>query len=126
MKASNLCFRSAVIFAVMGVLMGIAMAALHNHAQMPAHAHLNLLGWISLFLFGIFYKLHPASDTGLFAKVQVMLWIVGTLVLVTGVALIYAGSPSGEALASFGSVLVLIALVMFAVVVFKTTARDTQ
>ena len=33
--------------------MGIGMAASQNHSIMPAHAHLNLLGWVSLFLFGI-------------------------------------------------------------------------
>jgi len=37
---------------------GIFMAASRDHSSMPAHAHLNLLGWVSLFLFGIYYRMH--------------------------------------------------------------------
>ena len=38
------------------------MAISNDHAAMPAHAHLNLLGFVALFLFGVFYHLHPAID----------------------------------------------------------------
>src|SRR5262245_36373055 len=62
MKASTLSFRSAVSLGVIGIAAGIAMAASGNHAAMSAHAHLNLLGWVSPFLIGIFYRLHPAID----------------------------------------------------------------
>jgi hypothetical protein len=61
MNASTLSFRAATIFAVAGISMGIAMAVMRDHAIMPAHAHLNLLGWVSLFLFGIYYRLTLAS-----------------------------------------------------------------
>jgi hypothetical protein len=33
-----------------------------DHTTLPAHAHLNLLGWVSLFLFGIDYRLHPSLE----------------------------------------------------------------
>jgi hypothetical protein len=59
MKASSLSFKLAVLFVVTGMAMGIAMAASHDHSAMPAHAHLNLLGWVSLFLYGNYDKLHP-------------------------------------------------------------------
>ena len=58
MTASSLSFRTAVVLALLGILMGIIMAATHDHSLMPAHAHLNLLGWVSLFLFGIYYRLY--------------------------------------------------------------------
>jgi hypothetical protein len=38
------------------------MAASRDHSSTPAHAHLNLLGWVSLFLFGIYYRMHPTAD----------------------------------------------------------------
>ena len=70
MKASSLSFKLAVLFVIAGMAMGIGMAATHNHSIMPAHAHLNLLGWVSLFLFGIYYKLHPALEESRLALVQ--------------------------------------------------------
>jgi len=54
MKASSLSFQAAVLLVVAGMIWGIVMAISGDHAAMPAHAHLNLLGWVSLFLFGIF------------------------------------------------------------------------
>ena len=59
MKASLFSFKTATIMALAGIGMGIGMAASHDHSLMPVHAHLNLLGWVSLFLFGIYYKLNP-------------------------------------------------------------------
>ena len=63
MTASALSFRLAVLFVIAGMAMGIGMAMSQDHSIMPAHAHLNLLGWVSLFLFGIYYERRPALDT---------------------------------------------------------------
>ena len=73
MKASILSFRAAVLMVIAGMIWGIVMGISQDHSTMPAHAHLNLLGWVSLFLFGIYYHLHPAVDLNRLALVQV--WI---------------------------------------------------
>src|SRR6516164_5004150 len=59
MKASVLSFWAAVAFLVAGLIWGLVMGISQDFSTMPAHAHLNLLGWVSLFLFGIYYRLHP-------------------------------------------------------------------
>jgi len=59
MKASALSFRMAVLCLIAGMLWGLHMAISQDHSAHPAHAHLNLLGWVCLFLFGIYYRLHP-------------------------------------------------------------------
>ena len=84
MKASILSFRAAVLMVIAGMIWGIVMGISQDHSTMPAHAHLNLLGWVSLFLFGIYYHLHPAVDLNRLALVQVSIWIVGTIVLTIG------------------------------------------
>ena len=73
MKASVLSFRSAVLILVAGVIWGIAMGISEDHSTFSAHAHLNLLGWVSLFLFGIYYHLPPSLDSNRLASMQV--WI---------------------------------------------------
>lgn len=120
MKASSLCFRAAVLFVIAGMVWGITMAISENHAAMPAHAHLNLLGWVSLFLFGVYYRLHPALENNRLALVQVWTWISGTVVLVTGVGLISTGNTGAEPIAAVGSVVALLGMVLFAWVVFRT------
>ena len=118
MKASALSFRVAVLFVIAGMVWGIIMAITENHATLPAHAHLNLLGWVSLFLFGIFYHLHPALDRSRMAMIQVCIWIAGTLVMTVGVGLIYSGHPAGDPVAGIGSFVALAGMVLFARLVF--------
>jgi hypothetical protein len=79
---------------------GIVMAISQDHSSMPAHAHLNLL--VSLFLFGIFYHLHPAKDGSRVAMAQVCIWIAATLVLTLGVALVHSGNQLGDPIAGVG------------------------
>ncbi len=62
MTASSLCFKAGILLLLVGMLWGIHMAISQNHSAMPAHAHLNLLGFVALFLFGIFYRLHPKAE----------------------------------------------------------------
>src|SRR5580692_3957162 len=107
MKASILCFRAAVLLVIAGMLWGIVMGITEDHSTMPAHAHLNLLGWVSLFLFGIFYHLHPARDRSPTALVQVWIWIVATVVLAVGVGLVHTGHEIGEPIAAVSSLVVL-------------------
>ena len=119
MHASTLSFRSAVILAIAGMIMGIIMAASGNHSVYPAHAHLNLLGWVALFLIGIFYRYYPALDASRIALVKVGIWIIGTIVLTCGVVAIFLGHPEYEPLAIGGSLIVLADMLLFAFLVFR-------
>jgi hypothetical protein len=119
MQASALSFKLAVLFVIAGMAMGIGMAATHNHSIMPAHAHLNLLGWVSLFLFGIYYKLNPTLEESRLALVQVIVWSVGTVVLTIGVAAIHLGYSAAEPITAVASFVVLAAMLVFAYLVFR-------
>jgi cbb3-type cytochrome oxidase subunit 1 len=113
MKASSVSFPVGVLMVVAGMIWGIIMAVSHDHSAMPAHAHLNLLGWVSLFLFGLFYHLHPAIDRSRAALVQVAVWIVGTVILTFGVGLLHAGHDIGQPFAAGGSFIVLASMLQF-------------
>jgi hypothetical protein len=75
------------------------MAITDDQSAFPAHADLNLLGFVALFLFGIFYRLNPMVEANRLALPQVRTWIVG---------LVHTGHPAGDPIAAVGS------LVMFA------------
>ncbi len=49
----------AAVALAIGVGMGIYMGIAHDFSLAPVHAHMNLVGWASLALFGITYKLYP-------------------------------------------------------------------
>jgi len=122
MKASSLSFQAAVLFVIAGMVWGIVMAISDDHSAMPAHAHLNLLGWVSLFLFGIFYHLHPAVDRSRTAAVQVWIWIGSTVILTVGVALVHSGHAIGDPIAAVGSIFVLADMMLFGWLVLRRDA----
>lgn len=64
----NRFLRLAVIYVLLGVTLGIVMAASHNFTFRPVHAHLNLLGWASMALFGLWYRSAPAAAETRLAK----------------------------------------------------------
>jgi hypothetical protein len=49
---------------------GIATGISEDFALQPTPAHLNLLGGVLLFLFGLYYRLVPAAGAMMLAKVQ--------------------------------------------------------
>jgi cbb3-type cytochrome oxidase subunit 1 len=113
--------RIATLYIVAGVTLGLIMAASHNHSMFPVHAHLNLLGWVAMTLFGLFYRVIPAAAETKLAKAHFWLYVpahFGQMLLLT---LLYLGHTAVEpALAAF-STLVGVAFLFFVVVVWKHT-----
>lgn len=87
----------------------------------PAHAHLNLVGGVLLFLFGLYYRLVPAAGSMLLARIQGWLHIVGGIVFPAGVAAVLLKGSAFEAAPIVGSLMVAAAMALFTVVVFRTS-----
>jgi hypothetical protein len=126
MNASSLSFRLAVLFVLAGMALGIGMAISRDHSIMPAHAHLNLLGWASLFLFGVYYERRPALDQSRLALIQVVLWSIGTVVLTVAVAAIHLGYEAADPVAGLASLIVLGSMMLFAYFVFRPAAATSR
>lgn len=50
-------FAVAPVYLVVGMCLGVYMGASEDHSLYPAHAHLNLIGWVTMALYGTFYSL---------------------------------------------------------------------
>jgi hypothetical protein len=111
---------SAVVLLV-GMLAGIAMGIQQNFMLAPAHAHLNLIGGVLLLLFGLYYRLVPAAGTSTLAKVQGWLHMIGAVLFPAGVAVVLLKGPSFEAAPIAGSLIVVAAMALFVVIVFRTS-----
>src|SRR3979490_871155 len=104
----------SVLAPLVGMLAGIARGLAQNFVLAPAHAHLNLVGGVLLFLFGLYYRLIPAAGTTLLAKVQGWLHIGGAILFPAGVAVVLLKGPSFEAAPIVGSLTVVAAMTRFA------------
>ena len=62
----KLFMTTGALLALVGMGWGIEMSVTRNHSLAPAHAHLNLIGFVIMSLFGIYYALTPdAAASGL-------------------------------------------------------------
>ena len=110
-------FVAAVLCVTTGMFWGIQMAISGDHQMAPAHAHLNLVGWTTMGLFGLYYTVTPQAADALLAKVHLAFAVLGVLCLVPGIAM--AVSSGGEALAAIGSILTVISMLIFLVTVAR-------
>ncbi|WP_045836701.1 hypothetical protein [Hyphomicrobium sp. 99] len=114
-------FASALIYAVLGMSLGVIMGMTHDHTQMPTHAHILVIGWVSFALFGFFYHLFPAAALTRIATAQFWLAEVSLLTMVAGLLLIFSGRPElGEPFAGVGSIGVLLSTILFAINAWPT------
>ena len=115
---SSLLLRVSTVLLLLGMLWGISMGIRADFTLAPAHAHLNLVGFVLMFLVGLYYRIVPAAGAGLLAKIQAALHIIGAIVFPIGIAQVLLGGS--EAFTIFGSLIVLAAMALFAWIVFRT------
>ena len=111
----------SVVILLIGMLAGIAMGIQQDFTLAPAHAHLNLVGGVLLFLFGLYYRLIPAAGTSTLAKVQGWLHIVGAILFPAGVAIVVLKGTSFIAAPIIGSLVMIAAMALFTVIVYRTS-----
>jgi hypothetical protein len=117
---SSLLLRLSTVLLLCGLVLGIIMGIREDFTLAPAHAHLNLIGFVLMFMVGLYYRIVPAAGTGLLATIQAGLLSVGAIVLPIGVALVLLGGTGIVAIV--GSLIVLAAMALFAWIVFRTAA----
>jgi cbb3-type cytochrome oxidase subunit 1 len=119
----NKFLRLAVVYFLMGVVMGLVMAAKHDYTLMPVHAHLNLLGWVSMALFGLWYRSAPAAGETRLARVHFWLHNAGLPIQMVTLGLFLMGQTAVEPVLVMASLAVGVGVLCFAVNLWWFTGR---
>ncbi len=117
---SQLFFRSAVLFLIVGIAIGLEMAISGDHGIFPAHAHINLLGWVTSALFGGYYALNPDRAERRIAMIHFVVYTVGLVVMLPALYVMLLGYPRVEPIVATGSLIVAAGVLIFAAVVFSS------
>ncbi|TNE58182.1 MAG: hypothetical protein EP340_06355 [Alphaproteobacteria bacterium] len=117
----------ASLYIVVGVALGIHMGASGDHSQAPTHAHINLLGFVSMAVFGFAYHLFPKMQDGILPKIH--FWIHQTMVpiILINLFLLVKGATTPEAAEPIFMItepIVLVGYIIFAFQIFKFAGRD--
>jgi hypothetical protein len=116
----NAMFRVSVMLALVGMAAGIAMGIKQDFSLAPAHAHLNLLGFVVLFLAALYYRVVPEAAATLLAKVHAVTAIIGAIVFPIGIAGVLSfGHERFEPVVIIGALIVFSGMAQFAFIVFR-------
>jgi cbb3-type cytochrome oxidase subunit 1 len=100
---------------ILGVSLGIFMGIKEDYQLAPVHAHINLLGWASLALFGVAYRAFPELSASRLAKVHFWLAVPSAPVFPIGIYL--ASMHQIHIVAIIASLLWLAGAVVFFIIV---------
>jgi len=109
-----------------GMVLGEYMGANEDFALAPLHAHINLLGWVTLALFGTFYALTKETYSPRLAWTNFILSSVGVLTMVPMLHLVLTAPNGGAkygALAGATGGIAMLGLLVFLVSAFRELVR---
>jgi hypothetical protein len=115
---AHVYFRTAILFLIAGISVGIYMSISGNHAVTGAHAHINLLGWVTSALFGTYLALNPAKATGLLPRLQYLVYVLGVIVMGTSLYLMLDGNAAMVPVVAGASLVTFAGVLLFAVIIF--------
>lgn len=127
MRIGDFCFIVAAMAALAGMGLGIFMGIAQDFTLAPAHAHLNLLGWVTMAIYGLYHRAAGRSG-GLPGWVQVVSGALGAALMAGGLA-IYLAQGHDERfvpIVILGSLLAVFAMLMFLGLVLVDMLRVRQ
>ena len=118
-------FRISVSLGLIGIVLGIVMGIRQDFVLMPAHAHLNLLGFVTMFLSALYYRVVPGAAASGLARYQAIVSVAGAVVFPIGIACVLVGGHDRfEPVVVAGALTVLLGMALFAVIVFRTCGQQ--
>jgi hypothetical protein len=101
---------AGLIWLLAAMAYGVWLGAANHLNFSNSHAHAALVGFVVSTLFGMTYRFFPAMKTSRIAALQFIVYEIGAVLLVLGKVKVDAGG--GAQLVAFGSVIVLIGVLM--------------
>ena len=116
-------FTLAVVYALVGMALGLHMSISNNHLQTPVHAHTMVAGWLMSAVFAYFYHLFPAAAAGMLARVHFWLTAVSGIGLLVGLFVLLAGNPAIEPVVAISSIGFYAGMFLFAYIALSALWR---
>ena len=123
MSVSNNFLRLGVLSALVGMSLGVWMGANQDFVLRPVHAHINLLGFASMMLFGLFYRAFPAAGRGWLPMVHFALSVLGFLILMPSLTLLILEKPLFMPAMIASEIMLVASMLLFVIIVFMATMK---
>lgn len=117
---------SSLGYGIIGLTLGIFMAASKDHGQLVTHAHIMLVGFVLSFIYGLCHKLWLDNSTSKLAIAQFYIHQTGALVLLIGLFLAYGNFvpiDTIDPLLAVASIVVFTGLILMKILFIKASKR---
>ena len=119
-------FRTSVCLGLTGMILGMFMGIRQDFTLMPVHAHLNLLGFVNMFLSALYYRVVPEAAADRLARYHAAVSAIGAVLFPIGIGcVVLGGHERFEPVVVAGALTVLLGMLLFVAIVFRTT-REQQ
>jgi cbb3-type cytochrome oxidase subunit 1 len=121
----------AVVYGLSGMILGTIMGISNDFGSRDVHAHIGLLGWVSMALMGLCYRAFPALARSPLATAHFWFYNAGVPTMLAGLwAIVHERAGLGEPLAGLGATCIMTGMLCFAVNVWRNcgsreTGRET-
>ncbi len=124
-RVSVAFFAVGTLLMLAGMVLGEYMAAHENFVLSPVHAHMNLLGWVTLALYGTFYALTKETYSRALAWTTFALSSLGATAMIAPLALLLTTGNTAKygPLAGAAGGIAILGLLVFMVSVFRELVR---
>jgi cbb3-type cytochrome oxidase subunit 1 len=116
--------RIAAVYFFIAVALGLYMGITQKFTATPVHAHLNLLGWVSMALFGLIYRAWPAAGQTMLARWHFWIHNLGLPVFMVSLFLMLEGNLAAAPGVEIAATVIVIATALFAVNLWRTLPLD--
>ncbi|QCU91090.1 TonB-dependent receptor [Thiomicrorhabdus sediminis] len=115
---------TALLYAVVGLALGIYMAASKDKGQLVTHAHIMLIGFVVTLSYALLHKLWLTNCYTTLAKAQFYVHQIGTIVLLIGLFLFFGQIVPLEQvdpILAIASITVFIGMVLMLILFIKSS-----
>jgi hypothetical protein len=113
-------------YGIIGLALGIFMAASRDHGHLVTHAHIMLVGFVVSFIYGLCHKLWLNNTESRLSIAQYYVHQLGTIGIVIGLFLYYGKYVTLDTidpLLAISSIAVLTGMVLMKVLFIKSTKK---
>jgi cbb3-type cytochrome oxidase subunit 1 len=113
---------TGAVFVPIGMALGIFMGINQDFEHRHLHAHLNLVGWVAMMLYGLTYRAFPKVAEGWLPRAHYWVALAGAVLFLPGIYLAHQMAFLPPVV--IGSLLVLLSSLMFLVALIRGRAAD--
>ena len=112
----------ALVYAAVGMALGLYMAAARNHGELVTHAHILLVGFVLSLIYGLIHKLWLDKPNRKVANIQFVLHPAAAATVSVGLFLLYGSivpEPTLDPILGIASLGVLLGMLLMLYMVMR-------